>query len=264
MEDAVMGVMRIDRFLAECGIGSRSEVKQLMKKGLVDVNGITVKKPEFKVDAETDRVTVKGKTVCFELYEYVMLYKPAGCVTAVRDTRQKTVMEYLGAENQTYSVSETDADCLHRPDLAPVGRLDLDTEGLLLLTNDGELAHRMLAPKSHVNKTYFAKVQGYVNEEDVQAFAGGLEIGEKRPTLPAKLEILCGDDISEIELTVQEGKFHQVKRMFEARGKKVLYLKRISMGGVDLDKSLSPGQWRYLTREEIRRLYVSAGLADGS
>ncbi len=300
MEDAVMAAMRIDRFLAECGTGSRSEVKQLLKKGLVAVNGVIAKKPELKVDPVSDCVTVSGKQLCFEPYEYVMLHKPAGCITAARDARQKTVMEYLGAENRADPAREPEEACFHKTDLAPVGRLDLDTEGLLLFTNDGELAHRMLAPKSHVNKTYFAKVQGCVNEEDVKAFAEGLEIGEKQLTLPAKLE-LFGEDtcsaeeryavgsynktagegvtycppeerhalgspnipaeyISEVELTIQEGKFHQVKRMFESRGKKVLYLKRISMGGVELDRSLRPGQWRYLTEEEIRQLYISCGL----
>lgn len=273
-----MAAVRIDRLLAECGVGSRSEVKQLLKKGLVVVNGTVVKRPELKADAEADHIIVEGKTVCLEMYEYVMLYKPSGCVTAVRDERQKTVMEYLCAENQAGSASEPDAICSHRTDLAPVGRLDRDTEGLLFLTNDGELAHRMLAPKSHVNKTYFAKVQGHVDEADVEAFAAGLEIGEKHPTLPAKLEIL-GEDIcpleertgegslrvlaeriSDVELTIQEGKFHQVKRMFEVRGKKVLYLKRISMGGLDLDESLCPGQWRRLTEEEIRQLYDACGL----
>ncbi len=300
MEDAVMAAMRIDRFLAECGIGSRSEVKQLLKKGLVAVNGVIAEKPERKVDPVSDCVTVSGKRLCFEPYEYVMLYKPAGCVTAARDARQKAVMEYLGPENRADAVLEPEESCFHKTDLAPVGRLDLDTEGLLLLTNDGELAHRMLAPKSHVDKTYFAKVQGCVTEEDVRAFAEGLEIGEKYPTLPAELVILNGDTcspkeryavgsynktagegmtycppkerhvlgspnipaayISEVKLTIQEGKFHQVKRMFESRGKKVLYLKRISMGGVELDRLLRPGQWRRLTEEEIGQLYVSCGL----
>ncbi len=263
MEDTVMTPMRIDRFLAQCGAGSRSEVKQLLKKGLVLVNGITAEKPETKVIPGQDRITVAGEPVCYEPHEYVMLHKPAGCVTAARDARHKTVMEYLGAEYQADPASGQSAPVLHKADLAPVGRLDRDTEGLLLLTSDGDLAHRMTAPKSHVDKTYFAKVRGFVDEEDILAFASGLEIGEKHPTLPAKLVVLSGGAMSEIELTIQEGKFHQVKRMFAARGKEVLYLKRISMGGVRLDESLLPGQWRRLTAEEIQTLYDACGLPQG-
>lgn len=241
-----MKQMRIDKFLTECGAGSRSGVKQLLRKGLVTVNGEIVRTPEMKIVPGTDSVICEGRILYYEPLEYLMLNKPAGCVTAVRDSLHRTVMEYLGAE--------------HKADLAPVGRLDLDTEGLLILTNDGELAHRMLAPKSHVDKVYFARVLGCVTEEDVRAFAEGLEIGEKRPTLPAKLEILISGEISEILLTVCEGKFHQVKRMFEAQGKKVLYLKRTAMGGIVLDDSLEPGQWRRLTEEEIKTLRQNAGM----
>lgn len=251
MENAVirkeiMKQIRIDRFLAECNAGSRSEVKQKIRKGIVTVNGSVVTSPERKVFPEQDEIFCGEIRMQYAPMEYVMLHKPAGCVTALRDDRYPVVMEYLGTG--------------HRPDLAPVGRLDLDTEGLLLLTNDGELAHRMLAPKSHVEKTYYAKIEGLVDEEDVQAFREGLDIGEKRPTLPADLEILAAGMQSEIHLTICEGKFHQVKRMFEARGKKVLYLKRVSMGGICLDQQLSAGQWRPLTEEEIRQLKRECGM----
>lgn len=255
-----MAAVRIDQFLAKCGIGSRAEVKRLLKKGLAAVNGIPVTRPEQKVDPAKDSVTMAGKPVCYVPYEYVMLHKPSGCVTAARDAYQRTVMEYLDADHLAGRVPGENTEIFHKADLAPVGRLDLDTEGLLLLTNDGELAHRMLAPKSHVDKTYFARVQGRVTSEEVRAFARGLEIGEKHPTLPAELTVLEEGDISRVELTIHEGKFHQVKRMFASCGRKVLYLKRISMGGVDLDGSLRPGQWRYLTKEEIGQLYDSCGL----
>lgn len=238
--------MRIDKFLTECGVGSRSEVKQQIKKGLVTVNGQVIRTPDMKIDPEKDTVTCSGVSLNYRSAEYVMLHKPAGCVTALRDDRYPTVMKYLGSG--------------HRPDLAPVGRLDLDTEGLLIFTDDGELAHRMLAPKSHVDKTYYAKIDGWVTEEDVHAFAEGLEIGEKRPTLPAKLEILTAGPCSEILLTICEGKFHQVKRMFEVREKKVTYLKRISMGGIRLDPRLAPGQWRELSQKEISQLKTECGM----
>ncbi|MDD6614975.1 MAG: pseudouridine synthase [Lachnospiraceae bacterium] len=242
-----MKQIRIDKFLAECQAGTRSEVKQKIRKGLVTVNGRIVKVPEQKVSPDQDEIICGGVQMHYVSTEYVMLHKPSGCVTALRDDRYPTVMEYLGSG--------------HRPDLAPVGRLDLDTEGLLILTNDGELAHRMLAPKSHVEKTYFAVIAGAVDEEDVQAFREGLDIGEKHLTLPAGLEILRSGEESEIHLTICEGKFHQVKRMFEARGKKVLYLKRISMGGIPLDPELAAGQWRPLTDDEITKLRQESGMS---
>ena len=251
MEDAVdrediMKKIRLDKFLTECSVGSRSEVKQKIRRGLVSVNGSIEKSPDRKVSPEQDEVFCGEVRMLYSPVEYVMLHKPSGCVTALRDDRYPTVMDYLGDG--------------HRPDLAPVGRLDLDTEGLLILTNDGDLAHRMLAPKSHVEKTYYAKVEGMVDETDIHAFEEGLDIGEKRLTLPARLEILAAGDRSEIFLTICEGKFHQVKRMFEACGKKVLYLKRVSMGGIRLDQDLSAGQWRPLTDEEILRLKRECGM----
>lgn len=241
--------MRIDKFLAEYGAASRSEAKQLIRKGQVTVNGAVVRTPEQKISPKEDEICCAGKTLSYEPLEYVMLHKKAGCVTALRDDRYPTVMDSLGEG--------------HRSDLAPVGRLDLDTEGLLLLTNDGDLAHRMLAPKSHVDKVYYARISGCVTEEDIHAFAEGLDIGEKRLTLPARLQILASGEESEIELTICEGKFHQVKRMFEVRGKQVTYLKRISMGGISLDETLLPGRWRPLTPEEIQCLKCAGGLEKG-
>ena len=169
-----------------------------------------------------------------------MLHKPSGVVSATEDRRERTVLDLLKKEEQK--------------GLFPVGRLDKDTEGLLLLTNDGELAHRLLAPGKHVDKVYYARVEGQVTEEHMAALRKGLEIGEKRPTLPAELVILKSGDVSEIRVTIREGKYHQVKRMFEAVGCRVIYLKRLRMGSLMLDEKLLPGEYRYLTREETENL----------
>ena len=232
--------MRLDKFLTELGVGTRSEVKKLLKTGQVTVNGIPVKKPEEKIDEAKDVIAYQGKVLAYEQFEYYMFHKPAGCVTAVSDAQHKTVMDYMKD--------------LTRKDLNPVGRLDIDTEGLLLITNDGMLSHELLSPAKHVPKTYFAKVEGVVTEEDVNLFAEGVDIGEKKPTKPAELKILMSDTVSEIELTISEGKFHQVKRMFEAVDKKVVYLKRISMGSLVLDENLNPGEYRALTEDEVEGL----------
>ncbi len=232
--------MRLDKFLTELGIGTRSEVKKILKTGQVTVNGIPAKKPEEKIDELKDIVAYQGKVLTYEQFEYYMFHKPAGCVTAVSDTQHKTVMDYMKD--------------LTRKDLNPVGRLDIDTEGLLLITNDGMLSHELLSPAKHVPKTYFAKVEGVVTEADVTLFAEGVDIGEKKLTKPAELKILKSDMVSEIELTISEGKFHQVKRMFEAVDKKVVYLKRLSMGSLVLDEKLASGMYRALTEAEIEGL----------
>ena len=232
--------MRLDKFLTELGVGTRSEVKKILKTGQVTVNGTPVKKPEEKIDETKDIVAYQGKVLTYEQFEYYMFHKPAGCVTAASDAQHKTVMDYMKD--------------LTRKDLNPVGRLDIDTEGLLLITNDGMLSHELLSPAKHVPKTYFAKVEGIVTEKDVKLFAEGIDIGEKKPTKPAELKILVSDTVSEIELTISEGKFHQVKRMFEAVDKKVVYLKRISMGSLVLDENLKPGEYRTLTEVEIEAL----------
>lgn len=232
--------MRLDKFLTELGVGTRSEVKKLLKAGQVTVNGEKASKPEQKIDENKDIVCYQGNILTYQQFEYYMFHKPAGCVTAVTDVMHKTVMDYMKD--------------LSRKDLVPVGRLDIDTEGLLLITNDGQLSHDLLSPAKHVPKTYYAKIDGIVTEEDVNLFAKGVDIGEKKLTKPAKLVVLVSDTISEIELTISEGKFHQVKRMFEAVNKKVVYLKRISMGNLVLDEELEAGCYRALTEEEIESL----------
>lgn len=232
-------MMRLDKFLCEMGVGTRSEVKNYLKKGQITVNDEVIKKPEMKIDENKDTICFLGQVLSYEAVQYFLLNKPAGCVTATRDKLSETVMSYL-PENR-------------RDDLFPVGRLDKDTEGLLLITNDGQLAHELLSPKKHVDKTYFAVIDGEVREEHKPMFAEGLDIGDERLTLPAKLEILKSGDVSEIELTIHEGRFHQVKRMFEAIDTKVTYLKRISMGPLTLG-DLQPGEVRNLTEEEIESL----------
>lgn len=234
--------MRLDKFLTEMGLGTRSEVKKLLKTKQITVNGEVVTKPETKVAPEKDQISYKGEPVTYYEYEYYLFYKPAGCVTATEDHMHKTVMDYL-----------TDTV---RSDLFPVGRLDIDTEGLLLITNDGALAHDLLSPAKHVEKTYYAVIDGVVTEKDVNSFENGVDIGEEKLTKPGKLRILKSEPESEIELTITEGRFHQVKRMFEAVGKKILYLKRISMGPLQLTDDLKPGEYRPLTEEEITALKI--------
>ncbi len=232
--------LRLDKYLADMGIGTRSEVKDWIRKGRVSINQVICKKPDNKVDLVGDEVYFDQVRVNYRRYLYLMLHKPAGYVSATTDHVNRTVLELIKDRQGK--------------ELFPVGRLDKDTEGLLLLTNDGELAHRLLSPRKHVDKVYYAKVAGIVTAEDQEAFARGVPIEEDYITLPAKLHILHSDEVSEIELTIQEGKFHQVKRMFETVGKEVLYLKRLSMGGLLLDPSLALGEYRELTEEEIAYL----------
>lgn len=235
--------VRLDKFLADAGAGTRSEVKKFIQKGQVQLNGQIVKRPEQKVDPDTDEVLYAGQILgAAPEFVYYLLHKPAGCVSATEDDRDKTVMEYIPSK---------------RKGMFPVGRLDKDTEGLLLVTDDGALAHELLSPKKHVEKTYFAKVEGIVTEEDRKAFAEGVDIGEEKRTLPAKLEILKvteSEGTSEILLTICEGKFHQVKRMMKAVGKNVTYLKRISMGPLRLPDELEKGSCRPLTEGELQSL----------
>ncbi len=238
--------LRLDKYLTEAGIGTRSEVKKLVRAKQITVNGVIVTRPEAKVDEE-DAVCLRGERVQYAAFEYYLFHKPAGCVCATEDRDHKTVMDYL-------------TDTI-RSDLFPVGRLDIDTEGLLLITNDGALAHELLSPARHVAKTYFARVRGIVTDSDVNLFENGIDIGGKKLTKPAALVILNTSaqeeeaaSASEILLTITEGKFHQVKRMFAAAGKEVLYLKRLSMGPLRLDEKLRPGAYRALTEEEITML----------
>lgn len=233
-------VYRLDKYLADMSVGTRSEVKEYIKRGRIEVNGEKAKKPEIKVDTEKDTVTFDGEIVGYTSYEYFMLNKPAGVITATEDRTQETVLDLI--ENKK------------RKDLFPVGRLDKDTEGLLLITNDGDLAHRLLAPKKHVGKKYYAHIKGRVTEEDVELFKEGLQVEEDWKALPAELTVLESDEISKIEIVIYEGKFHQIKRMFEAVEKEVIYLKRLEMGQLILDPALKSGDYRPLTEKEITLL----------
>ncbi|HKM00132.1 MAG TPA: pseudouridine synthase [Mobilitalea sp.] len=232
--------LRLDRYLSDMRIGTRSELKGWIRNKRVEINGTICVKPEAKVVVGRDEVHFDGQLVEYQEYTYLMLHKPVGVVSATADNLNKTVIDLV-------------EDTL-RKDLFPVGRLDKDTEGFLLLTNDGELAHRLLSPKKHVDKVYYARVDGQVTVSDQEAFQIGVSIEENYVTLPAKLDIITSGEVSEIELTIHEGKFHQVKRMFEAVGKKVVYLKRLSMGGLILDPELAPGEYRRLTTQEIEYL----------
>lgn len=204
------------------------------------VNGAPARRPEDKIDTEKDSVVFRGSPLGYTEYEYFMLNKPAGVVSATEDRTERTVLDLI--------------DARQRKDLFPVGRLDKDTEGLLLVTNDGGMAHRLLSPKKHVDKVYYAKVAGRITEEHVRLFAEGVDIGDEKPTLPAELTVLSSGEISEIELVIREGRFHQVKRMFQAAGGEVIYLKRLRMGSLVLDRELQPGEYRKLTEEEVRAL----------
>ena len=239
-------MMRLDKYLCETGFGTRSQVKDLLKKGQVMVNGEVVKKPELKINETTDQILCQGKKAFYQKNIYLMLHKPAGVVSATEDNREKTVLDLVRPEDRKNS-------------LFSVGRLDKDTEGLLLLTDDGELAHRLLSPKKHVDKTYFAKIDGQVTEEHVKQFREGLDIGDEKKTLPAVLTILLSGPVSEIEVTIHEGRFHQIKRMFEAVGCKVTYLKRLSMGSLVLDETLPPEEYRPLTEAELEGLTKQRG-----
>ncbi len=232
--------MRLDKFLCETGAGSRSEVKQLLKKGLVTVNGVTEKSGDKKIEEEKDRIALRGQLLAFAKNHYYILHKPAGVITATEDKTQDTVMNLLKGI-QDVSLSK----------LFPVGRLDKDTEGLLLITDDGELSHKLLSPKKHVEKTYLVHLRDEITKSDILKLETGVDIGDDTITLPAKVQVL---DEKIIELTITEGRYHQVKRMMSAVGNEVLYLKRISMGGLQLPMDLDKGCVRALTEAEIAML----------
>ena len=231
--------MRVDKLLSNVGVASRAELKKYCKQGLISVNGKVINNPGVQVDSESDDIRFNGEKIVYREFVYIMLNKPDGYISATFDKYDPIVLDLI---DQSYLVFEP----------FPVGRLDKDTEGLLVLTNDGQLAHRVLSPKKHVPKTYYAKIQGKVTEEDILAFEKGVILDDGYETMPSQLKILKSDDMSEIELTIHEGKFHQVKRMFESVGKKVVYLKRISMGKLKLDESLKLGEYRELTEEEVK------------
>lgn len=232
---------RLDKVLANFGYGSRKEIKEIVKYGGVTVDGVVVKDSGMHVDPENSVIEIGGEKLRYREFVYVMMNKPQNVVSATWDRSLRTVVDILPEEFRCF-------------ELFPVGRLDIDTEGLLVLTNDGQLAHELLSPKKHVSKRYYAQVDGQVTEEDMKSFAQGVVLEDGYKTLPGELEILKSGVTSEIELVIYEGKFHQVKRMFEAVGKKVTYLKRVRMGELLLDEELDTGESREMTEEEIRIL----------
>lgn len=233
--------MRLDKLLAHSGLGTRKEVKKLLKKKIVEVNNEIVTDPKVHIDPEVDNVTVSGEPLDYQEFIYLMMNKPQGVISATEDNLHETVLDLLEMQ-----------DSLQEPH--PVGRLDIDTEGLLILTNDGKLTHRLLSPKHHVDKLYYAEIDGIVTEEDQTVFEQGVILEDDYQTLPAKLEIVSVNEdtnTSVIKLVIQEGKFHQVKRMMHSVGKEVTYLKRLEMGPLKLDDQLELGAYRELTSEEL-------------
>lgn len=235
--------MRLDKLLSNMGLGSRKEMNDALRNGWVKVNGVVMKYGKEKVDVETDEVFFDGKPVKYQKYATLIMNKPQGVISATDDHRHQTVVDLL--EEPWFNMS-----------LFPVGRLDIDTEGLIILTNDGALSHNLLSPKKHVPKTYYAKIDQPVDEKDIEIFAKGVTLDDEYLCKPAELKVIQVDEagISDIELVIYEGKFHQVKRMFESVGKNVIYLKRIKMGGLELDPELMLGEYRELTEEEMELL----------
>lgn len=251
--------MRLDKYLSDYTELTRSQAKKAIRQGRVTVNGTVPEKGEERVEL-SDSVLFDGKQIRAEKYQYIMLNKPAGLVSATTDDINKTVVEYIKEKAPVGRVATDFEKISLAKDLFPVGRLDKDTEGLLILTNDGDMAHRLLSPKRHVDKTYFVRLDTRIDETDHIRMQEGLDIGEKKDTRPAELEILSE---REVYLTITEGKFHQVKRMFAKLGKKVVYLKRVRMGELELDETLMVGDWRFLTEEEIRVLRQTTLLNQG-
>ena len=237
-----MGQMRLDKFLADAGIGTRSEVKNHIKKGLISVNSTIAKKPDIKVNPNEDTILYRDEIIRLEEFEYYLLNKPSGYVSATKDNTAPTVLSLIDSK---------------RKDLFPVGRLDKDTEGLLLITNDSLLSHQLLSPKYHVDKTYYAIVEGEVTQTDIDDFANGVFIGDEdlSTALPATLSIVSDynpeENLSYTEVVIHEGKFHQVKRMFQAVGKKVVYLKRTGFGKLTLPKDLALGEYQKIERVDL-------------
>lgn len=229
---------RLEKILSNFGYGTRREIKQILKDGLIKVDGETVRDGSLHVDPNTSVIEIDGEVLNYKEFIYIMLNKPEGVISATFDNRHKTVVDLMPLEYGHF-------------ELFPVGRLDIDTEGLLIMTNDGQLAHDLLSPKKHVNKRYYVLVSGAVTKEDAELFKEGVELDDGYKSMPAHLHILRSDLHSEIEVDICEGKFHQVKRMFKAVGKEVKYLRRIKMGGLSLDENLKPGECRELTEEEL-------------
>lgn len=236
-----MSLIRLDKALANQGFGSRKDVKKFIRKGLVTVNDEVVKDGSFKINPEQDRIFVNGQLFEYRKYIYLMLNKPKGIVSATRDREEIVVNDLLDDYYRKFS-------------LFPAGRLDKDTEGLILMTNDGDLSHQLLSPKNYVEKVYLAKIRGKVTEEDVDAFKSGIELADGYVTKSATLEIIKSDYISDVKVIISEGKYHQIRRMFAALNKKVLELKRIQIGSLKLDSNLKHGEYRELTEEELEQL----------
>lgn len=234
--------MRLDRFLSNQMNISRADAKELIKKRVVTVNGETAKLFDMKINPEADCVTADGRNVVYRKHIYIMLNKPEGVVCATRDRLTETVLELIPEE-------------LRRDGLFPAGRLDKDTEGFVLITDDGVFAHEILSPKKHVDKRYFAVLEKPARESDVELFASGMKIDGGDVCLPAKLEIT--ENANEVFITLHEGMYHQIKRMATAAGNKILYLKRISMGGLELDKNLAPGECREIMHKEVKKIYAN-------
>lgn len=232
---------RLDKILSNMGYGSRRDVKKYIKDGLVSVNDKIVKNNDIKVDQYKDKIIFDGDIVVYREFIYLMMNKPQGIVSSTDDPLTKTVIDLLSDE---YLIFEP----------FPVGRLDKDTEGFLLISNDGKLSHELLSPKKGINKTYYVEVDGIVEPQHMEIFKEGITLDEGYKTMPAKLEIIESNIISKVNLTIQEGKYHQVKRMFGSLSMNVIFLKRISMGSLALDKALKPGEYRELTEEEIKML----------
>jgi 16S rRNA pseudouridine516 synthase len=238
----VNSLERLDKIISNLGYGSRKDVKSFAKKGIIEVDGVIVKDNGMLVDPEKSIIKINGEQILYRKYIYLMMNKPDGVISATHDNKDETVIDLLELEHQVFEPF-------------PVGRLDKDTVGLLLLTNDGELNHRLIAPKWHVDKVYYAKIDKKVDEKDVAAFKNGITLDDGYKCMEAKLEILSNDDNgSDIRVTIQEGKYHQVKRMFEAVDKKVVYLKREEFGGLLLDPTLEEGEYRELTDDELSLL----------
>ena len=232
--------MRLDKFLKECNVCSRSESKQILKKGLIKVNDKIIKDSSYKLDENKDVVTYNDKVIEYQEFVYIMLNKPAGVVSATTDSKDTTVIDLV-------------SEYAHK-ELFPFGRLDKDSVGLLILSNDGKLAHELLSPKKHVNKVYYLKIKGRLDESDVKAFKEGITLEDGYVTKEGELEIIKSGEISECYATISEGKFHQLKRMFIALNKEVVFLKRIKFKDIVLDESLNEGEYRLLTNEEIESL----------
>lgn len=234
-------MIRIDKYLCDMSIGSRSEIKEYIRKKLITVDGVVVTDPGMKI-SEDSAVTFKGEPLQYKQFRYYMLNKPQGVVSATKDNIDTTVMDLLKGVNTR--------------DMFPVGRLDKDTEGLLIITNDGELSHRLLSPRSHVDKCYLVQLMHSITADDIKSLSKGVDIGDDTLTLPAKIEAIAAD---RIYLTITEGRYHQVKRMLEAVGNKVVFLKRVSFGPLELDSDLAPGQYRELDDSEIIMLNLHKG-----